>query len=160
MNWWNSITSVIAISACAGALGCGTSSPEEKTAVSNGALSGSATQTWTSGASPWGSVGIVNIYFDSCRLLCPNGNPPSARMGCGTGGGTPARQCSAQMGQCSASLIARDLVLSAAHCFCDKDREPNTNITRVTFNVPGAPAVEELESVMWRTTVERLRPGL
>lgn len=136
------------------------SGPEERVGSVSQRVDGSNASSWLTGDSPWGSVGIVRTTYDSCPLLCPNGLPatPAGRgtTGCAQGA-RPTRVCTSKTGKCSGTLIARDIVLTAAHCLCDKDREPATDITNITFKPPGASSATGYAS--WASTADDCTGG-
>jgi hypothetical protein len=135
MAFWGFFKRAIVGGIALGLSGCGTDAePQEPTSKVHEAVTGSNSFTWTTAAAPWGSVGIVRIAYNKCPLLCENGQPPAPRNGCQN----PTRQCTAQTPvACSGTLIQRDLVLTAGHCFCDIDLPPAVEVTSITFQVPG-----------------------
>src|SRR5262245_30255128 len=151
MASWGVVKKAIVGGIALGLSGCGTGAePQENTSSVRETVTGGNTFTWTTPGSPWGAVGMLNISWNDCPLLCPNGNPPSQRYGCGgMGGGSPTRQCSGKMVQCSGALIQRDLVLTAGHCFCDIEDPPAKEVTQITFVLPGRSAGFEGGNFRW-----------
>lgn len=85
-----------------------------------------------------------------CLPTCPNGQPPF-RGSCG-GAALPTTVCKKKVERCSGSLIARDLVLGAGHCFCEFDDEPRRTIKSVSFQAPGMAAEVDAEDGGWHYT--------
>ncbi|HTQ04421.1 MAG TPA: trypsin-like serine protease [Polyangiaceae bacterium] len=126
--------------------------PSENLGTSRDPVSGTNTQTWTSGAaSPWGGVGVINISYQTCTQQCSNGSPP-ARGTCPSG--TSTYVCTPQRGGCSGTLIARDLVLTAGHCLCDTNQSPFSVLNDISINFPGMAANAAIHSTSFATYVD------
>lgn len=128
----------LGVIACSGA----PSESVEHTGSVSQHVDGSNSSAWLTSDSPWGGVGILRTTYDSCPFICPTTGLPPAPAGRGGSqcpqGGAPKRVCKEKFGTCSGTLIARDVVLTAGHCFCDKDQEPATDIKNITFLPVGA----------------------
>jgi len=143
------------LGACMVALGCGVAPPDESSQTTSrtaDAVTGSNSQTWTTGASPWGGVAQLLIKWTACGFQCADGLPPS--RGWCAGGTQPTVVCAAQMpAACSGTLIARDLVLTAGHCVCDLHAPPIATIDDIQVNFPAMPvgATTGWQQVDWTT---------
>lgn len=111
--------------------------PQERTRRKQETIFGSTAHDWNDGpASPWGGVAQIFVDYTECPTLCPDGNPPT--RGACFKGGTPAPRCTARRGSCSGTLIERDLVVTAGHCFCSANHPPVSTIQRTTVEFPAA----------------------
>ena len=81
-------------------------------------------------AAPYGGIGMVVVTWNNCRYDCP---PPPDECE-----DDPPIVCVEDTSRCSGTLVQRNRVLTAAHCFCEEDRGLN-EITRVTFEPNAMP---------------------